>query len=92
MTVPSWIALGFIAAAAAVFPFSFWIAGWWGLVALALLLIGCTFLTAALRGRRIDPDGVDQHLEVTPGHLRGELRGFPGARVFNRDDPPDADA
>ena len=91
MTALRWLAILCLSGAAAVLPFSFWIAGWWGFVALALLLVGCAFLTSALRGSRVDPTGVEPHLHVPPGQLRGELRGFPGARVF-RDGDADVDS
>ena len=86
-----WLGVGFMAAAAAVLPFAYWIARWWGLVALILGCIGAIFLAVAWRRRRVELGDSDPNADLPPAPLGKELRGFPGARVFEQGTHHDPD-
>jgi hypothetical protein len=53
-----WLGFAMVAGGIAVFPFAIWFPGPWGVIALALVALGCLVLVAAIRAAAepSDPD------------------------------------
>jgi hypothetical protein len=59
-TALKWLGVALVVTGVAVFPFAIWFPGPWGVISLALVIIGCVLLVAAMGARAVDGGG-DEH-------------------------------
>jgi hypothetical protein len=90
--VVKWIGFALVAVSVTVLPFAIWISGSWGLVSLTSGVIGAFLLMIGLGGKAPVVGGNDVLAQVPPGPLGQDLRGFPGAQVFDHGAPPSDEA
>ena len=77
-----------MAIAVTVLPFAIWISGDWGKISLTLGVVGAFLLVIGLGGRKPEVGGDDVLAQIPPGNIRQDLRGFPGAQVFQHGTAP----
>lgn len=84
MSAREWVGIALLIAAVGTAPFGYWVGFGWYLVALAMSLLGFTFIYTGRVARRLaDPEAlgdVPAQQGLPPGP--SELRGFHGARIF----------
>jgi hypothetical protein len=89
MNALKWVGFALVATALAVLPFTVWISARWGIVSATAGVIGIVLLTIGLASRRPEIGPGDPNVDVPPGPGGKELRGFPGAKGFDRHDGDD---
>ncbi len=85
------VGIGLLIAAIGIAPFGYWVSFGWTLFAMALLVPAFLFMWTGRVARRLaEPSALDRSVEtVGVPPVIHDLRGFPGAEVFDHGDHAD---